>query len=357
MALRPLPLPQQFVRLTLTAVDFDAERLPHRRFNPLSGEYVLVSPQRTARPWQGQEAAPARERGPAYDPTCYLCPGNERAGGKRNPDYTSTYVFTNDFPALLPEVPAFSSDEGGFFQLDAASGTCRVICYDPRHDLTLADMSPGAIRRVVDLWAEQVSELEQVYRYVQVFESKGEVVGTSNAHPHGQLWAGDFLPTEVAKEDLQQRDYFVRDGEPLLLAYANAELARTERVVEENEHWLVVVPFWAYWPFETLVLPRRAVQRMPDLTSVERTALAEILKSMLTRFDSLFEVPFPYLSGWHGAPSGDHPHWQLHGHYYPPLLRSATVQKFVASYEWLAEAQRDLTAEEAARRLRAVRVV
>lgn len=335
---------------------FDAERLPHRRFNPLSGEYVLVSPQRTARPWQGQESVQARESGLAYDPSCYLCPGNERAGGKRNPKYSSTYVFENDFPALLPEVPSFSSHEDELFQLDAAAGICRVICYDPRHDLTLADMDLEAIKRVVNLWADQVRELEKRYAYVQVFESKGEIVGTSNAHPHGQLWASDFLPTELAKEDRQQRAYFERHDEPLLLAYAAAEANRAQRVVVENDHWLVVVPFWAYWPFETLVLPRRAVQRLPDLTVVERTALSEALKAMLGRFDGLFEVPFPYLSGWHGAPSGHHPHWQLHGHYYPPLLRSATVQKFVASYEWLAEAQRDLTAEEAARRLRAVQV-
>ncbi|GAB4572096.1 MAG: galactose-1-phosphate uridylyltransferase [Anaerolineae bacterium] len=337
---------------------FDPTEHPHRRLNQLTGEWVLVSPHRTKRPWKGQvEKAPPEHR-PTYDPDCYLCPGNKRAGGVQNPAYDSTFVFTNDFAALLPDVPqATVEDAGGLLTAATTRGTCRVICFSPRHDLTLPEMALPDIRRVVDLWADQVSELGEIYRWVQVFETKGAIMGTSNAHPHGQIWAGDVLPNEPAKEDRQQRAYYTKHGSPLLLDYARLELEREERVVIANDHWVVVVPYWAYWPFETLVLPRRHVLRLPDLTGPERDALADILKRLLTRYDNLFETSFPYGSGWHGAPTGgvtDVAHWQLHLHYYPPLLRSATVKKFVASYEMLGEVQRDLTAEQAAERLRAL---
>lgn len=330
---------------------------PHRRLNPLTGKFVLVSPHRTQRPWQGRVEAPNREVRPAYDPACYLCPGNERAGGLENPDYRDTFVFTNDFAALLPEGPGERHRADPLFQGESVTGLCRVICFSPRHDLTLAEMGVDAIRKVVDLWAEQVLDLGARYRWVQIFESKGAIVGASNPHPHGQIWASDFLPNEAATEDAQQRGYFGAHGSPLLLDYAERERALGERVVVENDHWLVVVPYWAYWPFETLVLPKRHVLRLPDLTNDERGALAEVLKRMLVRFDNLFETSFPYCSGWHGAPTAgaeDAWHWQLHAHYYPPLLRSASVQKFVASYEWLAEAQRDLSPEGAAARLQAL---
>ncbi len=328
---------------------------PHRRLNPLTGEFVLVSPHRALRPWQGRVDAPNVAKRPPYDPACYLCPGNSRAGGLHNPVYENTFVFTNDFAALLPDTPLERHLGDPLFSAESATGLCRVICFSPRHDLTLAEMDLPALRRVVDLWGGQVAELGERYRWVQVFESKGALVGASNPHPHGQVWASDFLPNEAAREDAQQRLYFERQDSPLLVDYAAREAASGVRVVAENAHWLVVVPYWAYWPYETLVLPKRHVTRLPDLTDAERDALAEVLQTMLVRFDNLFETSFPYCSGWHGAPtggSGDVRHWQLHAHYYPPLLRSASVQKFVASYELLAEAQRDLTPEGAAARLR-----
>jgi UDPglucose--hexose-1-phosphate uridylyltransferase len=329
---------------------------PHRRYNPLTGEWLLVSPHRTQRPWKGQVEKPPPEVRPAYDPTCYLCPGNERASGARNPDYASTYVFTNDFAALLPDTPTASIAPHPLLRAESERGTCRVICFSPRHDLTLPEMSVEEIRIVVDVWASQTVELGQRYRWVQVFENKGAIMGCSNPHPHGQIWTQNALPNEPAKEERQQRAYLAECGRPLLVDYADLEATRQERVIVENEHWLAVVPYWALWPFETLLMPRRHVLRLPDLDDEERDTLAHILKQLLTRYDNLFEVSFPYSMGWHGAPTddGDYPHWQLHAHFYPPLLRSATVKKFMVGYEMLAEAQRDLTAEQAAERLRAL---
>jgi len=327
---------------------------PHRRYNPLTGEWILVSPHRTERPWQGQVEKPPEEVRPAYDPTCYLCPGNQRAGGVRNPQYESTFVFTNDFSALLPDTPQAMVSPHPLLRAEGEPGTCRVVCFSPRHDLTLPEMSVAEIRTVVDVWAEQTVELGQRYRWVQVFENKGEIMGCSNPHPHSQIWAQNSLPNEPAKEERQQRAYFEEHGSPLLMDYADLETAQQERVVLEDEYWLGIVPYWAIWPFETLLLPRRHVLRLPDLSGVERDALAQILKRLLTKYDNLFEVSFPYSMGWHGAPTdeSDYPHWQLHAHFYSPLLRSATVKKFMVGYEMLAEAQRDLTAEQAAARLR-----
>ena len=327
---------------------------PHRRFNPLTGEWIFVSPQRTKRPWKGQvEGLPLSER-PTYDPDCYLCPGNTRASGARNPDYESTFVFPNDFSALLPDIAPVKTDVQTLLREEPASGECRVMCFSPRHDLTLPEMSLQDIRAVVGVWEEQFTELGEKYRWVQVFENKGAIMGCSNSHPHGQVWASDFLPNEPSKEDLNEKRYFDEKGQPLLVDYLKMEEQQGERVVVENDSWVTLVPFWAVWPFETILLPRRNILRFPDLTAKEKDDLAAILKISLTKYDNLFETSFPYSMGWHGAPydDRDNRHWQLHAHFYPPLLRSATVKKFMVGYEMLAEAQRDLTAEKAAERLR-----
>jgi UDPglucose--hexose-1-phosphate uridylyltransferase len=334
-------------------MEFDPKEHPHRRYNPLTGAYIFVSPHRTKRPWQGQVEKSILDTRPSHDPTCYLCPGNKRAGGAKNPQYEHTFVFTNDFAALLPEVPLEHQPEQQLFQEQSVRGTSRVICFSPRHDLTLPEMDVQDIRRVVDEWVEQTTELSQQYQWVQVFENKGAMMGCSNPHPHGQIWALDALPNEPAKEEFHQKNFFQKNNHPLLLEYVEAELESEIRVIEQNDHWVFVVPYWAVWPFETLLLPREHVLRIPDLTNDQRDALADILKRLLTRYDNLFKTSFPYSMGWHGAPFNgeENKHWQLHAHFYPPLLRSATVKKFMVGYEILAEAQRDITAEQAAERL------
>lgn len=329
---------------------------PHRRFNPLTGQWVLVSPHRAKRPWQGQVEKAAPDDRPAHDPECYLCAGNTRVNGEKNPDYKGTFVFTNDFAALMSDTPDSPASADPLFQCQSARGTSRVICFSPDHSKTLPELPVPAIRQVIDTWCEQITDLAKEYLWVQVFENKGAAMGCSNPHPHGQLWANNFLPNELAREELTQKQWLAEQGTPMLLEYAQKEQQSGERTVVETEHWIAVVPYWAAWPFETLLLPKTHVRRLTELSDEQKQDLALALKKLTSRYDNLFQCSFPYSMGWHGAPyqEGDMEHWQLHAHFYPPLLRSATVRKFMVGYEMLAETQRDLTPEQAAERLRAV---
>jgi UDPglucose--hexose-1-phosphate uridylyltransferase len=328
---------------------------PHRRFNALTGEWVLVSPHRTLRPWQGKVERPPEDQRPQYDPTCYLCPGNTRAGATVNPKYDGTFVFENDFAALLPEAIGFPGESTPLFQSEGEPGRCRVICFSPRHDLSLPELGVPEIVEVIRTWTDQTRILleEPDINHVQVFENKGELMGCSNPHPHSQIWATHHLPNEVQKELDHQRAYRERHGSSLLLDYWFQERQRKERIVCANEHFTALVPYWAVWPFETLVLPHRAAGRLVDLDGAEIEALADLLKRLTTRYDNLFQCSFPYSMGFHQAPkaegTGD---FQLHMHFFPPLLRSATVRKFMVGFEMLGMPQRALTPEQAAGRLR-----
>jgi UDPglucose--hexose-1-phosphate uridylyltransferase len=336
----------------------DWKQDPHRRYNPLTREWVLVSPHRTQRPWQGQVETAATATQPDYDPTCYLCPGNERAGGVRNPAYTSTFVFDNDFAALKPDTPPGRFEQSGLLIAETVPGVCRVVCFSPRHNLTLANMDPAAIRLVVDEWAHQHVELGGLdfIDYVQIFENRGEMMGASNPHPHCQIWSSRTIPNEVLKEQNAQIFWSSEHGSCLLCDYAALEAASGERIVEQSDAFLALVPFWAVWPFETMVLAKRHMASIDQLTDSERNALADILKRTTARYDRLFQVPFPYSFGFHQSPTDtkSHPEWHFHAHFQPPLLRSATVRKFLVGYEMLAMPQRDITPESAAERLRAV---
>jgi UDPglucose--hexose-1-phosphate uridylyltransferase len=334
---------------------------PHRRRNALTGEWVTVSPQRTQRPWQGEESAVPGNTELTYDADCYLCPGNTRVSGHVNAPYTSPWAFDNDFPAVQADLDARSvgvnasgsGEPSALFKSESVAGRCRVLCYHPDHNKTLANMTEQEALAVVQLWVSEVGALRQSHQWVQVFENRGEMMGCSNAHPHGQIWAVDTLPNEGAKELGQQQSFFDTEGVALLEAYRAEEERLAARLVIQEEYWTVLVPYWATWPFETLLLPRRHVDHLDALTEREQLSLAQVVTRLLRGYDALFNTSCPYTMGWHGAPgSAPAPYWQLHAHFYPPLLRSASVRKHMVGYEMLSEAQRDLTAEAAAEKLR-----
>ncbi|MGD0178548.1 MAG: UDP-glucose--hexose-1-phosphate uridylyltransferase [Terriglobales bacterium] len=343
---------------TPDSIDQTMPSSPHRRFNPLTREWVLVSPHRTERPWQGQTEPPEQQSSQPYDPNCYLCPGNTRAGGARNPSYSQTFVFDNDFAALQPDTsPAQVDIEGrGILVAEAESGICRVVCFSPRHDLTLSRMSPSEIRALVDTWIHEFQSLARNpgINYVQIFENRGLMMGCSNPHPHGQIWATSTIPNEPRKEQEAFAAYQKQHGTCLLCDYIRIEEASGDRFVCGNEHFLAVVPFWAVWPYEILVLSKRHVADMGALDEKERSALADILKCITARYDSLFQVSCPYSMGFHQRPTDElqHEEWHFHAHFFPPLLRSASIRKFMVGFEMLGSPQRDITPEYAAEKLR-----
>ncbi|MBV6644631.1 MAG: UDP-glucose--hexose-1-phosphate uridylyltransferase [Cyclobacteriaceae bacterium] len=334
---------------------FDYREHSHRRFNLLTGEWVQVSPHRSKRPWQGQEENANEERRPSYDEKCYLCPGNKRANGELNPDYGSTYSFVNDFGALQSDVPD-GDFEQGFFRAKRERGICKVVCFSPRHDLTIPELSNDEIKGVIDLWVRECQQLALIpyVNHIQIFENKGSVMGCSNPHPHGQIWAQETVPVEPDKKQTRQSLYYLKNKRSLIADYLEKELESGERIVFENEHFVTLVPFWAIWPYETMIVPKRWMRRITELTEEERFAFADAYRRITIRYDNLFKTSFPYSAGIHQAPFDEnkYPEWHWHMVFYPPLLRSATIKKFMVGYEMLANPQRDISAEYSAERLR-----
>lgn len=328
---------------------------PHKRYNILTGEWILVSPHRTKRPWQGKNEDLSIEKRPTYDPACYLCPGNTRNSGEKNPDYSEPYSFINDYSALLP-TREHNTFEDHLLKAESEEGICKVICFSPDHSLTLPVMKTENITKVIDLWVKEYHNLgkEEFINYVQIFENKGEMMGCSNPHPHGQIWSQHSIPTEVLKKTHHFKKYWDQHQRSLLSDYLEQELELGERIIEETEHFVVLVPYWAVWPYETMIIPKQHYQHIGQLTSEERKDFALAIKKITTRYDNLFQISFPYSSGIHQIPTDgkDYPEWHFHMSFYPPLLRSATVKKFMVGYEMFAGPQRDITAEQASATLR-----
>lgn len=335
----------------------DLESHPHRRYNILTQEWVLVSPHRTKRPWQGKMETTEKKAHISYDETCFLCPTNERIGGEVNPDYKETNVFANDFGALLSETPTFNYEKG-LLKAAGESGICKVICFSPDHSLTLPDMDLPAIVKIVDTWQDEFSELGKrpEINYVQIFENKGAIMGCSNPHPHGQIWAQHAIPTEIEKKTATQQTHYKLYGKTLLSDYIEQELEEDVRIISENDSFVTLVPFWAVWPYETMIVPKRAMATITDLSTKEKEDFAQQLKTITQKYDRLFDTSFPYSAGIHQAPTDGlaHGEWHWHMSFYPPLLRSATVKKFMVGYEMFAMPQRDLTAESAAEKLKSL---
>lgn len=343
-----------------TSQDFDIQQ-PHSRLNILTGDWVLVSPHRTKRPWQGKiEDLPADDR-PEYDPKCYLCPSNSRADGATNPAYNESFVFKNDFSALLADSPTNEINNSNLLVAKGQKGICKVISFSPKHNLTLPELSLAEITKVVDVWQNEFNQLASTewIKHIQIFENKGEIMGCSNPHPHGQIWAQSNVPPEIAKETASQKKYFAINKTSLLKAYLEIELEKDERIVFQNKHFAVLVPFWAVWPYETIIISKRHINSIAYFNDDEKAALAEAIKVLTTKYDNLFQTSFPYSAGMHQAPvnSGNHPEWHWHMHFYPPLLRSATVKKFMVGYEMLASPQRDITPEQAANQLKDLPII
>ncbi len=327
----------------------------HRRYNILTGEWILVSPHRAKRPWQGKEEDIVTEDRPSYDPTCYLCPGNERAGGEHNPEYTEPFAFTNDFAALKKDIP-FEKFKDGLLVAETESGTCRVLCFSPDHSKTLPVMEESAITKVIALWQQEFKNLgsRDDINHVQIFENKGATMGCSNPHPHGQIWAQRSIPQEVQKKNKKLKEYWDDNGSSLLGDYLKQELKLRERILIETEHFVALIPYWAVWPYEAMIIPRIQHINILSLNEAEKKDYAKIIKALTTMYDNLFKISFPYSAGIHQAPTDgqERAEWHFHMSFYPPLLRSATVKKFMVGYEMFATPQRDITAEMAAETLR-----